>query len=309
MLAPVAVRTPMLALTSDRWAGLLPEGGDVQVKLELFQQSGSFKARGAFLGISRLDAEQRRAGVVAASGGNHALAVAWAARAAGVSALITMPRATDPVRLEGCRAMGAEIILCDTMGQAFETMDQIAAEQGRALMHPYEGESMVLGSAVLGAEYQAQVPDREVFVVPVGGGGLISGMACAIKQLNPTAEFIGIEPTGADSLTRSLAAGQPVRLERVDSIADSLSAPLAMPYSFSVAQAYVDETLVMDDAELVQGMRVYQDVLRLTAEPACAASLAAIMGPLKARLAGRKVGIIACGSNIGLPRFRTLTEG
>lgn len=307
ILAPVAVRTPTLKLGSDRWAGLLPAGADVEVKMELFQQSGSFKARGAYLGLRRLDADQRRAGVVAASGGNHALAVAWAAQSAGVRALIAMPRATDPLRVEGCRSMGAEIILCDSMAHAFETMDHAASEQGRTLMHPFEGEHMVLGSAVLGAEYVEQVPDRDVYVIPVGGGGLIAGMACAIKQLNPTAEIIGVEPTGADSLTRSIARGEPVRLDKVDTLADSLGAPLAMPYSFSVAQAFVDETLVMDDAAFVAAMRMFLDVLRVMAEPACAASLAAIMGPLKQRLAGRKVGIIACGSNIGMTRFREIT--
>ena len=305
-IANRTLHTPVLPLTSDRWAGRLPEGADVQVKLELYQQAGSFKARGALLGILGLAPEQRAAGVVAASGGNHALAVSWAAQAAGVSAFIAMPEATDPLRIDGCRQMGAEVELCETIGHAFDRMNDVAAAQGRTLMHPFEGAHMTLGSAVIGAEYHRQAPDADVYVIPVGGGGLIGGMACAIKQLNPAATVIGVEPSGADSLTRSLAAGAPVRLDAVQTIADSLGAPLAMPYSFAVAQAFVDETVIIEDADMVEGMRVYQETLRLTAEPACAASLAAIMGPLKHRLAGRSVAIIACGSNIGLPRYLSL---
>ena len=143
-------------------------------------------------------------------------------------------------------------------------------------------------------------------MVPVGGGGLISGMSCAIKQLRPDTQVIGVEPFGADSLTRSLAAGHPVTLDKVDTIADSLGAPKAMPYSLSVAAAYVDQMVHITDAQMLDGMEHYRAVLSLIAEPACAASLAAICGPLRDELAGRHVGIIACGSNISLARFTAL---
>ncbi|WP_394177297.1 threonine/serine dehydratase [Yoonia maritima] len=299
------IETPVLPLASARWNGVLPDCESVTVKLELFQQAGSFKARGVYLGLSQLDDAQRAAGVVAASGGNHALAVSWAAQAAGLDALICMPRAVDPSRIQGCEALGATVQLYDDMAAAFAAMND-AADAGRTLMHPFEGEHMTLGSAVCGAEYYAQAPQIDTYVVPIGGGGLISGMSCAIKQLNPKATVIGVEPFGADSMYRSFEAGAPATLDRVDTIADSLGAPYAMPYSYSVARENVDCIVRVEDAELLNAMNHYQRILRITAEPACAASLAAVLGPLRNELAGRHVGIIACGSNISISRYAAL---
>lgn len=301
----VVLQTPVLPLASSRWEGVLPDCASVTVKLELFQQAGSFKARGAFLGVAGLNDAQRGAGVVAASGGNHALAVSWAAQAAGVDALICMPRTTDPARIAGCQALGARVTLHDDMAAAFAAMTQ-AADAGRSLMHPFEAPHMTLGAATCGYEYATQAPQVDTFVVPIGGGGLISGMACAIKQMRPDAQVIGVEPFGADSMTRSFEAGQPVRLQRVDTIADSLGSPLAMSYSYGVARAHVDRIVRIADAEMLRAMDHYQQILRITAEPACAASLAAILGPLAGELAGRHVGIIACGSNISLARYHAL---
>ena len=304
-LKGTVIETPVLPLASARWNGVLPDCESVTVKLELFQQAGSFKARGVYLGLSQLDDAQRAAGVVAASGGNHALAVSWAAQAAGVDALICMPRAVDPSRIQGCEALGATVQLYDDMTAAFAAMND-AADAGRTLMHPFEGEHMTLGSAVCGAEYQTQAPQIDTYVVPIGGGGLISGMSCAIKQLNPTATVIGVEPFGADSMYCSFEAGAPATLDRVDTIADSLGAPYAMPYSYSVARANVDRIVRVEDTELLNAMNHYQRILRITAEPACAASLAAVLGPLRDELAGRHVGIIACGSNISITRYASL---
>lgn len=304
----VAVRTPVLELTSDRWRGILPEDTRVAVKLELFQQAGSFKARGAYLGMQALAADELAAGVAAASGGNHALAVSWAAQAAGVAAQIMMPRATDPLRIEGCQAMGAAVTLHDDMPAAFAAME-VAVESGATLMHPFEAPHMVLGSATVGAEFLAQCADLDMLIVPIGGGGLIAGMARAAKLLRPQIEVIGVEPVGADSTTQSLAAGHPVALERISTIADSLGAPRAMPLTFSYAQMHIDRMVHVTDADMRSAMRHYFDVLRIIAEPACSASLAALIGPLRQEMAGRRVGIIACGSNISLDRFETLTTG
>jgi len=299
------IETPVLPLTSARWDSVLPDCAGVTVKLELFQQVGSFKARGALLGMRRLSPAQRAAGVVAASGGNHALAVSWAAKAAGVDALITMPKATDPARIAGCEALGATVTLHDDMAAAFAAMNA-AAEEGRVLMHPFEAEHMILGAATCGYEYATQAPQIDTYVIPIGGGGMISGMACAIKQMNPQAQVIGVEPYGADSMSQSFAAGEAVRIEKVATIADSLGAPLAMPLTYSVARANVDQIVKIEDHEMLAAMDIYQNVLRITAEPACAASLAAILGPLKDDLAGRQVGIIACGSNISMARYAAL---
>ena len=308
-IAAETIRTPVLSLISNRWRGILPDAASITVKLELFQQAGSFKARGVLLGLRRLDAVQRQVGVVAASGGNHALAVSWAAQAAGVSARIAMPSTVDPLRIEGCRAMGAEVTLCDDMPAAFAEMDRVVAQEGRAILHPFDGAHMTLGAAVCGAEYAAQAPQIDTLVVPVGGGGLIGGLGHGFKLANPAVQVIGVEPTGADSMTRSLAAGHPVALDKIATIADSLSAPKAMPYSFAVAQQVVDRMVHVTDAQMRAGMGHYMDVLRLLAEPACAASLAAICGPLRDELAGKHVGIIACGSNVSVARWQTVMAG
>lgn len=304
-LKGVMVETPVLRLNAARWDGMFD--CDVTMKMELFQQAGSFKARGAYLGIAALDAAQRAAGVVAASGGNHALGVASAANVAGVAATIFMPEATDPLRVEGCRALGAEVILAADMPAAFAGMEA-QATAGKTLIHPFEGDNMVLGSATVGAEFVAQSPDLDTFVIPVGGGGLIAGMSCAIRHLRPDALIIGVEPYGADSMTRSINAGAPVTLDKIDTIADSLGAPKALPLTYGVTAAHVDRMVHITDDQMRDGMRVMFDNLKIIAEPACAASLAAITGPLRDDLKGRKVGIIACGSNISLARFMALTS-
>ena len=300
------IETPTLNLKSDRWRGVLPDIASGAIKLELFQQAGSFKARGAYLGINRLSAERRAKGVVAASGGNHAMAVAWAAQKLGVSAKIAIPKATDQIRIDGCRATGAEVILCKDIIEAFAVMEEIASSEGSVTMHPFEGEHMTLGSATCGAEFMTAHPEIDLFIIPVGGGGLISGMSAAIKLARPNATVIGVEPFGADSMFRSFEAKEPIRLDKITTIADSLASPMAMPYSFGVTNHYADAIVRVEDDELLQAMATYQKILKITAEPACAASLAALAGPLKEKAAGRNVGIIACGSNISMERYQTL---
>lgn len=308
-LAGRVLRTPVVDLTSDRIASVLPTGAEVAIKLELFQQAGSFKARGVLLGIDGLNDSDRRAGVVAASGGNHALAVAWAAKAAGVSATVCIPKTADPARIEGCRAFGADVRLMDDIAAAFDEAQQLSTNDGRAMLHPFEGAHMTLGAATCGAEYAEDRPDRDIFVVPVGGGGLIGGMATGIKQLLPKAEIWGVEPVGADTMSRSFASGVPESIAAVDTIADSLGSPFALPHSFAVARETVDGLVRIEDDDMRRGMGLLADALKIMAEPACAASLAAILGPLRDRCEGRRVGIIACGSNIGLARYTTLTQG
>lgn len=305
-LAGRIVRTPVLRLSPGRFAGRLPEGAEVWLKLELFQETGSFKARGALLNLDALGPEARQAGVVTASAGNHARAVAWAAGQAGVSARIVMPAHVDPARIEACRALGAEVILEPDVGTVFARMAAIAEREGRRIVHPYEAPLTVLGTATCGAELAEDVPDLDLVLVPVGGGGLLAGMAVAIRQAQPGARILGIEPEGADSMYRSFAAGVPVRLDRVETIADSLGAPAALPYSFAVARAHADAIVRLPDAAFRAAMRLFHAATSIAAEPACVAGLAALTGPLREAARGRRVGLIACGSNISLARFGAL---
>lgn len=300
------VETPVVPLVAEALKIHLPEGAEVTGKLELFQHAGSFKARGALLNILDFSDEEAARGATAVSAGNHALAVSWAARQRKVSAKVVMMKSADPVRVAGCRALGAEVVLADDIHGAFAEVDRIVEKEGRRFVHPFENPLTILGTATCGREAALQMPDLDVMVIPVGGGGLIAGMARAMKLLQPNCRIIGVEPSGADSLARSFAAGSPQTLEKVDTIADSLGAPMALPYSFLVARDHVDELVQIEDAEMLRAMARVYDGLKLALEPAGAASTAAVMGPLKQACAGKRVGIIFCGSTIGEERFAKL---
>lgn len=297
------VVTPILPLVSERIAEALPEAARCHLKLELFQHTGSFKARGALLNVRQLPAASRSRGVTCVSAGNHAIAVAWAARQENIPAKVVMMASADPVRVAAARALGAEVVQMPDVHAAFAEVDRIVAGEGRTFVHPFEGRTTCTGTATLGAEFMRQVPGLDAVVIPVGGGGLIGGMSRAIKLLNPGCKVYGVEPEGADSLTRSLAAGSPQRLEKVATIADSLGAPMALPYSFGLAQAHVDRVVLLPDRALLTAMALLYDATKLALEPAGAASTAAAIGPLRDELAGKRVGLIACGSNIGEARF------
>ncbi|MBL4807030.1 MAG: threonine/serine dehydratase [Rhodobacteraceae bacterium] len=300
------IRTPVIDVRQTGIDALLPEGSNVVMKLELLQKSGSFKARGCYLSMNALTAEQRQAGVVAASGGNHALAVAWAARNIGVNAKIAVPRHADPIRLNGCRDLGAEVILCDDIHHAFEVMDEVAKSENRSTIHPFEGLNMSLGAATCGLEFHTDAADLDIVILPVGGGGLISGMSAAFKLLNPSIEVYGVEPNGADTMFRSFQAGSPQSIDKVSSIADSLCAPTALPISYGLARKYVTDIVKVSDDALRAAMRIMNTSLKLMPEPACAASLAGALGPLREKCEGKNVGLLACGSNISLEKFAAL---
>ncbi len=300
------IRTPIVSLSHDRFAGLLDGTQSTSIKLELFQHAGSFKARGNLLGIDQLAADRRAAGVIAASGGNHALAVSWAAHSQHVPATIIMPKSTDPVRIDGCKTLGARVILVDDIAGAFDEMHRLAAENGSIIMHPFEGSHMTLGGATCGAEIIEDLPDLDVMIVAVGGGGLIGGIASAIRQIRPQCAVIGVEPFGADSLSQSFQQGKPVRIDRVDTIADSLGSPTALPYSYAIAREFVSQIVRITDAQMIEAMGLMRDTLKIMAEPACGAALAAAIGPLRETIADKKVCILACGSNIGMERYRQL---
>ena len=297
------IRTPTLELRQTGLQDLLPKDCTASIKLELFQKAGSFKARGNLLSVQALSDDQRAAGVTAASGGNHALALAWAAKEAGVSAKIAIPKTADPIRINGCKALGAELVLCDSILEVFGVMEEIAETEGRSIIHPFDGYNMSLGAASCAAEMYEDNPDLEVVILPVGGGGLISGMSAAFKLLNPNIEIFGVEPFGADSMYRSFAAGSPQSLEKVETIADSLGSPTALAYSYELTRANVCDIVRVSDYDLRATMSMMNIGLKLMVEPACAASMAGAIGPLKSYCAGKNIGLLACGANISRARF------
>jgi threonine dehydratase len=270
----------------------------VFLKEELFQRAGSFKPRGALAVMLDLTKGALRRGVTAVSAGNHAMAVGYAARALGTSAKVVMPKNASPFRVAACRALGTEIELVDDVHVAFERVRQIEADEGRTFVHPFEGPLTALGTATLGLELLEQVPDLEAVIVPIGGGGLCAGVATAVKLLRPSCRVYGVEPEGADSMHRSFAAGSPQAIDKVRTIADSLGAPHAAPYSFGLCRRHVDELALVDDDALRRAMRLLMTSAKLAVEPAGAAATAALLGPLRDRLRGRKVGLIVCGANL-----------
>ncbi|HEY3520238.1 MAG TPA: threonine/serine dehydratase [Rhodanobacteraceae bacterium] len=280
-------------------------GANTQVflKLELFQYTGTFKARGALLNAMSLSDDARQRGVTAVSAGNHAIAVAFAAHSVGTSAKVVMPKTANPARVALCRAYGAEIVLVDDVHHAFDTVKRIEAEEGRSFIHPFEGELTVLGTSTVGYEWCTQIENLDAVIVPIGGGGLIAGIACAVKQMQPNCKVYGVEPEGADSMTRSFAAGSPQSIEKVNTIADSLGAPYAAPYSFGIARRFVDEIVLISDEQMQRAMGLLFADMKLAVEPAGTAATAALCGPLRERLQGKRVGVIVCGSNIDLATF------
>ena len=297
------VETPVWRWQADDLNAIVGAETAVMLKLELFQHTGSFKPRGALNVMLGLDAAALARGVTAVSAGNHAIAVAFAARHLGTTAKVVMPATANPYRVAACRAYGGEVVLVENVNVAFARVEQIRAEEGRTLVHPFEGPLTVLGTATVGLEYCRQAGELDAVIVPVGGGGLIAGMAAAIKQLQPQCRVIGVEPVGADSLARSLAAGSPQRLERVQTIADSLGSPLATPFTFGVCQRYVDEVVLLEDDDFRRGMALLFRSMKLAVEPAGAAATAALCGPLREQLRGKRVGVLVCGANIDLATF------
>jgi len=302
-LADLIIETPVWQWRTRELTAVVGKATQVFLKLELFQHTGSFKARGALLNLLRLDPLALTKGVTAVSAGNHAIAVAFAAQLLGTTAKVVMPKTANPFRVASCRSYGADVVLVENVTEAFARVHQIQAEEGRFLVHPFEGEQTILGTATLGLEFCTQVPKLDAVIIPIGGGGLCAGMATAIKQLQPDCLVFGVEPEGADTMHRSFAAGKPQAIDAVRTIADSLGAPHAAPYSFSLCQRFVDELVLINDDQMRQAMALLFRSMKLAVEPAGAAATAALCGPLRERLAGKRVGVIVCGANLDIATF------
>ena len=225
--------TPAWAWRDELVERLLEPGTRPVLKLELFQHGGSFKARGALSVMLALAPDPLARGVTAVSAGNHAIAVAWAARSLGTTAKVVMPKTADPFRMERCRSLGAMVVLADDVHAAFAETERIEREEGRTFVHPFEGPRTALGTATLGRELVRQVPDLDAVIVPIGGGGLAGGLAAAVKLSRPECLVLGVEPEGNDTMLRSLHSGRPEKAPEGGprTIADSLSPPYTLPYS------------------------------------------------------------------------------
>lgn len=287
-------RTPVI-----RAAPVLEEitAGDLYLKLECLQVSGSFKIRGATNTLLSLGEAELARGLITASGGNHGLGVAAAAREAGVPAVIYLPTSTPPAKAEKLRAWGAEVIVegavwDDANGRALEA----ASRRGLTYVHPFAQPTVIAGQGTLGLEILEQVPDVDILLVSIGGGGLISGIATAVKARRPSVQVIGIEPTGAPTLYESLKAGRLVELPAIRTAANTLAPRRSEEINLNIISAFVDDIRLVEDDDMRRAARWLWFELGIAAELSAAAALAALMtGAVKAA-AGRTVVALICGA-------------
>ena len=285
-------------------------GAEVHLKLENTRPTRSFKVRGALNRIASLDQTARDRGVVTASGGNHGQGVAYAAYVLGTSATVVMPEAVAPSIAEVCRSYGARVLLRgqiydDTLALAHE----IERDEGRTFVHPFEDPLVIAGQGTIGLEILEDLPDVGTIIVPAGGGGLICGIACAVKErATGKVRVIGVEPEGSDNVARSVAAGRPVSLDAPRSIADRLVAKSTGALNVELARRYVDEFVTVSDQGLERAVFEYFDRLSLLVEPSGAATLAAMRSGA-VRAAGRMV-LVVSGGNVPAPMLaRILAAG
>jgi len=286
-------RTP--TLTSRTLSELT--GARVYLKAELFQRTGSFKPRGVLTNLAALSADEKARGVIGISAGNHAAALAYGAALEGVSALVVMWRGASAPKLEATRAYGAEVDLAASgPGEAFERLAELIADTGRTVVHPFDSHTTIAGQGTVGLEIAEDVPDADVVVVPIGGGGLIAGVATAVKGLRPGARVIGVEPEGSDAMRRGLAAGKPVRIDPA-SIADGLNAPFAGERTLPIVRDLVDEVVLVSEDELTDAMRFLYGRAKLACEPAGAAATAALRsGKVQYEPAASVVSVVSGGN-------------
>jgi threonine dehydratase len=279
----------------------------VLLKAESFQRAGAFKFRGAYNRISRLSAAELARGVATYSSGNHAQAVALAARLVGTRAVILMPEDAPAGKLAATKGYGAEVVTYDRYtGDRVTIGGELAAERGLVLVPPYEDPLVMAGQGTAGLELMEGAGQLDVLVVPVGGGGLIAGSGTAARGLDPRIRVVGVEPEVGDDTRRSLAVGERVRIDVPRTIADGLQAEIPGELTFEVNRRVVDEVVTVSDAEIVEAMRFLFERMKLVVEPSGAVGVAAVLAGRVESATGCRVGVILSGGNVGVERFRQL---
>jgi threonine dehydratase len=300
-VAAHAHHTPMLT------SRLLNEatGFDVRLKAEVFQRTGSYKFRGPLNKFAELTPEERKRGVICSSAGNHAQGVALAASIYGIRAIVCMATNATPSKVEATRAYGAEVVLYgDMWDDANEHAKKLAAEQGLTYIHPFDDLDLIAGQGTLGLEIMDDFPAVDVVVVPIGGGGLISGVSMAVKMRNPKVKVIGVESSGAPAMQKSVQAGHMVTLDRVDCLIDGLRVKRVGEKNFQIVQRYVDEIVALPDDEIFDNVLWVMGHCKVVVEGAAAASVAALRAGLVHAPAGSKVTCVLSGGNLNLAQLK-----
>ncbi|HEY0809855.1 MAG TPA: threonine/serine dehydratase [Longimicrobiales bacterium] len=295
-------RTPLLPTRSVSERA----GCTVLVKAECFQRTGSFKVRGVFNMIRSLTRDERARGLIGISAGNHAQALAYAAGAEHVKCTVVMPAKASPVKVAASKGYGAEVVLHGDVFEAWQKMEDLRAELGYTFVHPYDDERVIAGQGTAGLEILDDAPNVDVIVVPIGGGGLISGIATAVKAISPKARVYGVEPRGAAAMKQALDAGEPVRLSSIHTIADGLAAPIAGVNSLQYVKKFVDDVVLVDDDAIRDALRYILERMKLLLEPAAVAGFAALFSGAIPDVAGKTVAVVASGGNMDLARLKDL---
>jgi threonine dehydratase len=281
-------------------------GAQLFFKCENFQRMGAFKFRGAFNALSRLTPEQRRAGVVAYSSGNHAQAVALSAQILGLYATIVMPHDASPAKLAATQGYGATVVGYDRYNEDAMTLaSELAAREGRTFIPPFDHADVLCGQGTAALELFEEVGELDVLLVCLGGGGLLSGSALSARALSPRCKVYGVEPEAGNDVQQSFRRGERVRIPTPRTIADGAQSPMVGELTFEIIRRHVDDILTVTDEQLIEAMRFYAERMKMVVEPTgCLTLAAACHAGLD--LQGRRVGILISGGNVDLPRFAQL---
>ena len=293
------VRTPLVE--NDYFSELL--GARVLFKLEMFQKTAAFKVRGVLNKMAQLSDEEKARGVVTVSSGNHATSLSFAARQLGVSSTVVMPVTAVPYKVNIVRGYGAEVVFesDDMMGR----VNAIQQERGLTLVHPFDDLAVIAGAGTLGLEILEDCPDVDLVLCGIGGGGLVSGVAAAVKQTLPNARVVGVEPEGAQGMTLSLAQGHPATLQ-VNTVADGLAAPFCGEHTLAHVQRFVDDVAIVSDAEIIEAMFQIMERAKVVAEPAASSTLAALLSGKVDVPAGGNIVCVLSGGNVDRERISEL---
>jgi threonine dehydratase len=306
-------RTPMLASASAarilaEAAGTQLADGRLYLKGEHLQKTGSFKVRATTTKLATLRPEERTAGIIVMSAGNAAQAYAWAGRDGGTRVTVVMPAAAVQSKVDACLGYGAEVVLYGVnVGETAQKVAELAADRGLTLVHPFDDPHVIAGNGSVGLEILDDLPDVDVVVVGIGGGGLISGVAAAVKESRPGVRVYGVEPTHSTALTDALAVGHVVPVTPT-SVADGLGAPYAGEWTLAMVGRYVDEIVLVDDATILGGVRFAAERMKQVLEPAGAAALAAVVYDRLPIRNGERVCVVASGGNVATNRLGELLE-
>ena len=311
LLAGRIHHTPMLSSTTAGRVALAATGRHVAddrlyLKAENLQKTGSFKPRAALSRIGSLSPDERLRGAITISAGNAGQAYAWAGREAGVPVTVVMPAGAVRSKVDACLGYGAEVVLHgDHVGETLAKLEELREARGLTVVHPFDQPEVVIGNGSLGLELLEDLPDVDVVVAGVGGGGLISGLTAALKAAKPATRIYGVEPVGSDALKRSIAAGEPVTITP-RSVADGLNAPFGGRLAIEICGPALEDIVLLEDATILGGLRFALERLKLVLEPAGATALAAVLSGAIPYRDGDRVAVILSGGNVAIDRLGEL---